>query len=312
MKRHVAAETLARYRAGDLSRRRNGRVASHLASCDRCAAISGDLATVRELLATATVPAMPDHVTAQISAALAGEAARRQAGEARPHAGTVTAGQAQEPAAGRSAQHARPSARWLLRLPRMSPSLALRAAAVTAAVALLGAGGYELATRAGPVSHRAPSAAVVSGRAIAGVGPTLHYQRSGHSEDFTPVASSVNFTPATLDSKVHQALGQAPSQIAAKIPKSLGSMARSSGSSSARTSYGKPFENIPAATLEGCVSRVASGAEVLLVDLARYQGTAATIIVTETSSTSAEQVWVVGRGCSSASPDVLAHRQLKG
>ena len=62
--------------------------------------------------------------------------------------------------------------------------------------------------------------------------------------------------------------------------------------------------------LEDCVSRIAAGQQVLLVEIGHYQGAPATVIVTSAAGTGAKQVWVVGAGCSTARSDVLAHVTL--
>jgi hypothetical protein len=66
------------------------------------------------------------------------------------------------------------------------------------------------------------------------------------------------------------------------------------------------------AQLSGCLSRVAGGEPVRLVDLARFRGSAATIIVTAATGSHAGQVWVVGPGCSRSASDVLEHQRLPG
>ncbi|MGD0685331.1 MAG: hypothetical protein ABSA03_09455, partial [Streptosporangiaceae bacterium] len=80
MTRHVGAAALARYREGDLRRRRLSRIQAHLAGCARCAALDQDLARVTALLASAPAPAMPPQVTDRIQAALAAESALSPAG----------------------------------------------------------------------------------------------------------------------------------------------------------------------------------------------------------------------------------------
>src|SRR5581483_2914559 len=85
MTRHVDAETLARFRQGELRPRRNSRIRSHLAGCRRCSELNEDLAGVTTLLASVPPPPIPEHLTARIHSALAAEAARRA---------TVTAGSA--------------------------------------------------------------------------------------------------------------------------------------------------------------------------------------------------------------------------
>jgi hypothetical protein len=55
---------------------------------------------------------------------------------------------------------------------------------------------------------------------------------------------------------------------------------------------------------------MAAGGLVLLVEVAHYRGVRATVIVTEVSAASPEQVWVVGMDCSGSRSDVLAHTVL--
>jgi hypothetical protein len=64
--------------------------------------------------------------------------------------------------------------------------------------------------------------------------------------------------------------------------------------------------------LPGCVTLITGGTRPRLVDLARYQGRPATIIVQGAAGGRPAQVWVVGAGCSATSRDVIAHTQLTG
>src|SRR5450755_258885 len=128
MTRHVGAAALARYREGDLRGRRTSRIRAHLAGCPRCTALDEDLAGVSAMLASAPVPAMPEQVTARISAALTAEAAARPA--------LLGAGQeAGQPGRPGHSRHASgrpgPGRRW--RLPELLSPLAIRAGAVAAA-----------------------------------------------------------------------------------------------------------------------------------------------------------------------------------
>src|SRR5260370_3677681 len=91
MTRDIGAETLARFRQGDLSPRRNARIRAHLGGCARCSDLNEDLAGVTTLLAGAQPPPIPEHLAARIQTALATEAARREA---------RTAGGAETPAGG--------------------------------------------------------------------------------------------------------------------------------------------------------------------------------------------------------------------
>jgi hypothetical protein len=62
--------------------------------------------------------------------------------------------------------------------------------------------------------------------------------------------------------------------------------------------------------LSGCVSRIAAGRTVQLVDIARYRGAPATVIVTAAKGSAPAQVWVVGLRCSASASDILAHQPL--
>ena len=48
----------------------------------------------------------------------------------------------------------------------------------------------------------------------------------------------------------------------------------------------------------------------LLVDVARYRGAPATVIVTRPAAGGPEQIWVVGDGCSASRSDLLHHATL--
>src|SRR5258708_35898464 len=100
MTRHVGAETLARFRQGDLSPRRNARIRAHLGGCARCSDLNEDLAGVTTLLAGAQPPPIPEHLAARIQTALATEAARRVA---------LTAGGRRTPAGGDTAPRQTPA-----------------------------------------------------------------------------------------------------------------------------------------------------------------------------------------------------------
>jgi hypothetical protein len=69
------------------------------------------------------------------------------------------------------------------------------------------------------------------------------------------------------------------------------------------------FGNFSVANLDGCVNRIAAGNLVVLVDVARYQGSPAAVIVIEAAARPLE-VWVVGTGCSASRSDTLTHTQL--
>lgn len=313
MTRHVGAEALARYREGDLRDRRSARIRAHLAGCPRCTALDEDLAGVSAMLASAPVPAMPEQVTARISAALTAEAAR----PARLGAGH----EAEQPGGPGHSRHAPgrpgPGRRW--RLPELLSPLAIRAGAVAAAAAVLAGGVYgavQLASGppAAPVAGRGSISAPGTGQhAAAAIGPSLTYTRAGHPAPFTPVSTGRDFQPGRLTSQVRSLLVRTPgpvqpgsgAQSTAARPRAQrnGSLGSASGTS--------PLGGGSLAALPGCVTRIAAGRQVLLVDVDRYQGKPATIIVVA-GGAGGSRVWVVGPGCSRSDSDVITQASLAG
>jgi hypothetical protein len=328
--RHVGAETLARYRQEDLSRRRASRIRAHLAGCKRCRVLDEDLAGVTAMLADVQPPPIPEHLAARIQTALAAEAARRVAPTAEgtrtaaADARTASDGIETRPAGsaardarpasgpvpgGRAPQHERPRrGRGQPWLPRLSSPVALRTMAAAAAVVVLAGGGYEIAQHTGGsstsgTSTSAPAArqpllgrnSSAAGSGTAGLPP---YLRAGR-QDVPVIASGTNYTPAKLKVEVRSTLTRFRAQALAgspapRSPVSEGNSSPTSGNSA----------------LAGCVTRIAHGQQVLLVDVASYQGTQATVVVTGGPAGGPEQAWVVGTGCSRASSDLLAHVTL--
>ncbi len=320
---HIDAETLARFRQGDLGPRRNHRIHAHLAGCARCSDLNEDLAGVTTLLAAAEPPPIPEHLAARIQTALATEAARRvtlTAGAAAGGIGTE-AGRTAAPPAPEQPQDGRPArpggGHRRPRLPRLSSPVALRTVAAAAAAVVITGGAYELAHHVGGSSSpsaasgtgspkKAPANGVGSSGLAAGVptsGPPLRYRHDGHQDSITPVTTSTNFVPTELGSQVSRELARSQTFRTAG-PNVVHSSA--SGSASQSGTLG----NISVSSLQDCVNRLAAGHQVLLVDVAHYRGALATVIVTRTSPVSPEQVWVVGAGCSAARSDVLTRVTL--
>jgi hypothetical protein len=337
MTRHVDAETLARFRQGELSPRRNSRIRSHLAGCRRCSELNEDLAGVTTLLASVRPPPIPEHLTARIHSALAAEAARRA---------TVTAGSAPTALSGAAApgdtgpavtaaglhdgagalqggapqpQHERAGPGW--RLPRLSSPVGLRAAAAAAALVIIAGGSYEIgvhasggtsgASSAQSAPNGAASAAAGTPSGARAYGPALAYRHAGHQASVTPVTTDTVFTPGQLKHEVTSELTQySPAKVRAAAPNSMAPNA--AHSPAAPHAQASAAFGIPVDVLDGCVNRIAAGELVLLVDVAHYQGVRATVIVTEVSASSPEDIWVVGMGCSGSRSDVLAHTVLAG
>jgi hypothetical protein len=65
-----------------------------------------------------------------------------------------------------------------------------------------------------------------------------------------------------------------------------------------------------AGAITGCLDRVAGNQTVLLVEMAKYSGSPAMIIVTGANASRSAQVWVVAPTCSGSHLDVLHHLRL--
>jgi hypothetical protein len=317
MTRHIGAHTLARFRQGDLSSRRNSRIRAHLAGCARCSDLNEDLAGVTALLANAQPPPIPEHLSARIQTALAAEAAKRATLTAAAGGADTAVSAAPDRTAARrgaaSPRHERPAhGRRQPRALRLSSPVALRTMAAAAAAVVIAGGGYEIAAHvggSGPSSSTASGAAAPSGLAgpnkSATTAPQLHYEYAGRQYILIPVTGSTNYTLAALSSQVSQELRRNPAGAAGEALHSNASNAPETDTGSSAT-----VGTIPVSTLQGCLTRLAAGQQVLLVDVADFQGAPATVIVTRMSAGGPEQVWVVGTGCSATRSDVLTHVTL--
>jgi hypothetical protein len=266
---HPDSDVLAEHREGLISGRRDARITAHLAACDRCAAVSDQLAEVSVLLASAPVPVMPESVARRLDTVLAAEAAQQHDAE------RAGAGAPREPAG-----HRRPARRGGWR------PVTVRVLAPAAAVVALAALGFGLSRIGGSTNSSAASSAAgaasassAAARAVAPVNaPNSH--TGGGAELKLPPALRVHDSPtsyqrSTLRSQVEHELG-APTGPAA----------------------------VPSAQIMGCVSRVTGGQGTpVLVENARFQGQPAIVIVA--SHQGRDTVWVTAHGCSATSDTVL-------
>lgn len=302
MKGHVDAGTLAAYREGLLARRRAARVSAHLAGCPRCAETGEQLANITATLAASPAPPMPAGLAARIGAALAAEVASRVTGgaaHAEPAGHTEPAGDA-EPAG--AARRPAPAGHSGHRRPPIRSRVALRVAAVTAAVAVLAGGVYGLVllSQGGTTATSGSSLAEgtagrmmrpgkVHAHAPAAAGP--HKEPSvGHV-----ISSGTRYQPRRLAAQAREVLARHPD---AGIP-AMG--LPSAGSRSLSLDFG---------SLASCVRRVSGGQRPRLVDLATYAGRPAAVIMIPAGTS--VRVVVVGTGCSAARSDVIARTTLPG
>jgi hypothetical protein len=302
MTRHVSTENLARFRGGDLSTARSRRVAAHLRSCARCRETSDALAQVPSLLASVEVPPMPAHLAARIETALAAESAHRTAS-----APAGSPGRSERPE--RAAEPAR--ARRRHRRPVILSAPALRVLAVAGAAAVLVGGGVALldhsagpsalssgagSASSGSSAHRSTGSQMFNGIAGNGSFGKLQYHNGGRAAFVTPLSTGTNYSRARLARQVNGVLAGSFS----------GNISANPNVAPAHPGLARPHH------LSGCVGRIADGHKVLLVDVAKFGGKPATIIVTARHGSAAAQVWVVGSGCSASVSDIRAHQPLPG
>jgi hypothetical protein len=314
--RHVSAETMAGFRQGDLSPRRRSRITTHLAGCDRCRGLDEDLAGVRTLLAGAQPPPIPEQLAARIQTALATEAASRVVRPAGSENGIGAPGPGQ-PAGGRRWLPRRPGLPRLAALPRSRVALGSLAAA--AAVLVVIGGMYEVfgsrgtgsgpsGTVAGAPAHRSAGSGIAlpaaGGRS--GSGPALQYQHAGRQDSVTAVRTNTDFTSGRLRTQVATAVAKYGAAVTSSSPLSGAHSPAAAAPERQATTFGA----MPVSQLQGCVDRIDAGELVLLVDVARYRGAPATVIVTEMTIIGPERIWVVGAGCSGSASDVLTRATM--
>src|SRR6516165_707431 len=290
MRGHADAETLAAFREELLSRRKAARVSAHLAACSRCAGLDAQLAEVRALLTRTTAPPMPDALTARIEAAIAAEAATRAAAAA--GAGAPSRDGAARPSGQPAGRTARPPAR-----PRRS-ILALRVAAVTAAVVVIAGGGYGVAKLlAGSPGNGTAAVNGAAAPAPAGSGPRMS---AGGFESGGSAAASGAAAARIVSSGTNYQPSQLKSQVSAVLAQHGGSTAEGPGPSP---------NNRPASSsrqLPACVTQVTGGTRPLLVDHASYQGHPATVIVVPSAAPGKLRAVVVAGECTGPTSHVLA------
>jgi hypothetical protein len=299
--RHASADELASLEAGDLRPRKAARIETHIAGCHRCGRVRRQLASVPSLLARVQYPPMPEKVSVGIEAAFRVEATQRLS--AMP---ATEAGRRELPGA-----HRGPGAGPGWHLPRLSVT-ATRLVAAAGALAVVAASGYAIASRAGNGATSSPSAGSAAAPAQVqrmSAGPDVTYGRPGATHTIHSVESSANFVPESLSTQATNAVHAAQARGASAAEPSLSEPGASRAQTSASATSAAPPSGV-ASRLAGCIDLIAPGRTVLLVDLARFEGKAATIIVIAALAASPAQAWVVGSSCSASDKDIIAHAVL--
>jgi hypothetical protein len=317
--RHPSADQLAHLAAGGLRPRRAARIRAHIAQCGHCTQVSQKLSTIADILASASYPPMPQNLSARIDAAINRESQQRLA--AMP---ATEPGRRDLPAR----RHLKDWNSWRLpSLPNL-PGSPARLAAALAAVVIATAGSCLIAENSGTGVTRPASSALANAVTPAqhlSPGPYVTYGQPASLDTIRAVRSPTNFVARNLRSQAISVLNAAEAlgNLAAPPPASRHLQLTASAASppSADRAVRGPAAAGPAAEdpaaedpspgqLAGCVRRIAPGRIVLLVDIARYQGKPAEVIVTGATVAGEAEAWVVGPSCSWTIRDVLREAAL--
>jgi hypothetical protein len=311
--RHATLDELARLGADDLKPRKAARIRGHLATCVQCTQLNSQLSTVPDLLSRVEFGPMPDNLSARIESALAIEARQRLASEPATEAGRGDLPAARSARSG-TQRHGRDRAGW--RLPGLSVA-ATRALATAGAIAVIGGGGYAIASHAGggPATSAssasgAANAAVPGATASQAIGAPVNFGHGDSARSIPTVTSTTDFMPSTLATQAAAALQAARVQgvhSGPPVPHQHGLSSDSSGT--AARSFANPA-GLSGPTLAGCIGRFAPGHAVQLVEDAKFDGKPATIIITTAPSGKSAEVWVVGESCSASRSDLLDHLKV--
>jgi hypothetical protein len=290
MTRHCCAEEIGNLAMGNLPPGKTARVASHLASCPHCRTVSGQLDNVFNLLQSVHYAAMPQYLSAQLETTLASEWASMVARAPATEAGR------------RDLADSAARRRWSgLRPPAIASRFAQRALAAAAAAVVMIGGCHAFIShlgQSGPsfsFSFSSSSASPASGHAD--VGPKVSY---GHSQSINAIKSNADFAPASLRTEVDATLANEERPTA--------------GSTGALANVKAAPNSVPvqpaSPQMDACVTQVAVGQTVALVEVARYRGAPAWIIAVGADRARPKQVWVVSTSCSPTDSHVIAHATL--
>jgi hypothetical protein len=312
MNRHASDDELADLGAGILRPRRAARIEQHLTGCPQCRGVSSQLASMPQLLSSVGFPAMPADLSARIDTALASEVRQRQAS-----APATEAGRRDLPVGAGGGGPRGNRGGW--RLPGFSVG-ATRVLAAAGALVIIGGVSYGIAANVGPssesgssssgISSNGPAALPESGAAGQSVGPRVSYGHSPSARSIQVVTSDTNFVPATLADQATDAVRAARLKGVHSVPVQHAATGPSASSSAAAGNF-STRAGLSDSQLEGCLDKVAPGRSVLLVEVAKFKGSDATIVVTAASGSHDAEAWVVGPACSASSRDVLDHVTLK-
>jgi hypothetical protein len=161
----------------------------------------------------------------------------------------------------------------------------------------------------GTSSTSGPSSGPAAAPAGQSVGPRVTYGPGTSSRSIQTVTSTTNFVPARLAAQAEDAVRAARLKGVHSGPNQVSALP-DVHSSSAGVPVGRA--GVSNSQLESCIDAIVPGRTVLLVELAKFKGKDATIIVTAATKVLRAEAWVVGPLCSAAHHDVLDHVTLAG
>jgi Putative zinc-finger len=340
---HVSPEMLALYREGAVTAAKAARIDAHLAGCHRCSGIDAALTNLHSVLAATELPPMPDTLTVRIQMAIAGESAARagtshastaptRAAPAPVDSGVAAAGTGPRAAgaaagtagSGSAAIPGRPDLperrrRRLRRFRRpdwSSPLVQRGLAAASAVVVIVGAGilfanarsaSLSSGSGGGGAGSRVPATRPTAAGGVSRPGSfhayarasapmAVNYRLNGRIATTAAVMSHANFTPRSLPRMVRK-------QVASVTKLSSGVTTPGyQGAASRRSRIG----GVSISALQGCLTVMSRGRTVLLVDVARFLGRPATIVVLKSlTAVNVFDVGIVGVGCSASNLDII-------
>ena len=295
--KHPSADQLASLAGGELRPHKAAKIEAHIARCEQCDRICQPLNSIAAILASASYPPMPENLSVRIESAIRREARRRLAAMPATEAGRRDV-PARRPRAGTGGG-------W--HLPGLSAA-ATRLASVAGAVVIAAAGSYLVAgsvgTRVTP-SLSTPLAGAAAPAQQMSLGPDVTYGQPGPLHTIRAVESHTNFVAAHLRSEAVSAVHTAEAREAFAAQPSASTAALLTGIA-ADPAAGGPS----ARRLAGCIGLIAPGQTVLLIDIGRYQGKPAAVIVTASTVVSEAEAWVVGSSCSGTTREVLTRAAL--
>ena len=295
---HLDTDVLAEFRAGLITGRRGARITAHLGGCERCIALDQQLAGVSSLLASVPAPALPDGVAQRLDTVLAAEVAQRNAAGRTAARGEAAPADQAERAGGDGTRESpaprRPGGNRGFRL------LALRVLAPAAAVVVLAAGGYGL-TRINLGSSTGSAASTTAGGAVRSA-PSV---ASGAES-----AGHVN-APAARPSKA-AAVPRGIARAGFSLVNGQRNLTRANLAQQVRTELLVPpaarRTQTPPPQLRGCVTKLADGHALELVESVRFEGRPATLIVARAGAE--DTAWITSPECSGTHSHVLATTTL--